>query len=680
MPRNATDDDIDEVISIVSRQFGHSNRVASKLSDSVKAGFETAENSLAAIKANGEKLGWRADSALIGDALAGVGEGSVRAALAFSNNRPMEGSAELIRLVGSAAKLSFLLDRIGKTLNFAGPIGIVISEMLNMVSAIISAFAPLQKPMIEQLKGELLVASATLRIDDLAGVLDQLAIIHADLIERKPDSLTWDAVNRTGQFAGQNVISLGAAESWLERETTAELWPTVLKSWVIANNLRLQNLLIGIQLVHKFENGKPTDSYRPALSVLTEISDQTRGATRLFRPLALAHETIWYTRGGDGRIFKQTIHGDQPAGYYYDRMTLGSDGRRTWLLDKDGRYGTWLQGSGDGLGMNPLKHDVPGPNDIYMARKADSNIDCFVAVEWGNVVYREYEESKPPPKSDSELIANFKKDARPPYKTAPVDPGYDPLAHAREAAITPDGALYVISDKDELWLADSSKGPRKLAVLGRNAGKIVPYPKLVDVDCDDKHVFVCSDKVLWYRSHRDVEADGAWTKIEPGQTYWVYMQLYVKYDGTLLAVIDEVVHAWNGTSWKQVDGPRRARLAIAPVDGWGEFLALEETVEEIVKNREDLAKKAPALPASAAVSITPGGFSPNVIKIGVNGKVTWTWTGSGNEHLTSKKPLGLFDTDKPPGGTFEHIFTTPGEYLYSARGKDGVGAVLVLRS
>jgi plastocyanin len=77
---------------------------------------------------------------------------------------------------------------------------------------------------------------------------------------------------------------------------------------------------------------------------------------------------------------------------------------------------------------------------------------------------------------------------------------------------------------------------------------------------------------------------------------------------------------------------------------------------------------------ATSVSIVPGAstlttdaFSPNPVQVSVGNTVTWTnddaqpHTVNAGEYAT---PSRLFDSYIPPAGTFEHIFTEPGEYPY----------------
>jgi plastocyanin len=68
-----------------------------------------------------------------------------------------------------------------------------------------------------------------------------------------------------------------------------------------------------------------------------------------------------------------------------------------------------------------------------------------------------------------------------------------------------------------------------------------------------------------------------------------------------------------------------------------------------------------------ASTLTTDAFSPNPIQVSVGNTVTWTnndaepHTVNAGEYAT---PSRLFDSYIPPAGTFEHIFTEPGEYPY----------------
>jgi len=573
----------------IAEQFAitrlHVKTVTDSLKCDLKGDQAKAQQSLDKIGEVTGALEGHAHADLIGAALAGSGESIYRMVKAFEKGRNQEGGAEILRMVGSIAKLSFVLNKVTA---LAGPLGIVASELLSLGALFLAASGDEQASIKEQLKDELNEFGTKNHVDDLEGVMDQLEEIRGDLVKRAANSMSWDAVSQAGRFTGQQAVELGAALSWMRREETPEFWSTLFRTYLDVSNQRLQNVLLGLNAVKKVDGDKPTEDLRIALSVLEVILRQAQEALQICGPMIPKHETRWFI--GDNSSMYFTDY-NNPGGKWEGtvgsratRIAVGSDGERIWHVGNNRtlytkkKDGSWIELGGEQV------------DDIVVVEAAESSADHVLTVKDGELTYRKWDEESP-----ADGWGKFVAHAERPY-LVPAHP-----AKIAALAATRDGAVYLLM-KDvgrlHLWNKQSAGPLEHQPSVQPHAGAF-QFPNLVAVASGRDRVYVSSTRQLWSKRHEDVEqaAVPAWDEIPwpvvegspVGSSTTTYTSLSATIDG-VVAIIDMRMYRWSEIlrTWSLYDGNTTKQLVVVPVRGWESFDALKATVEDLQKTIKDL--------------------------------------------------------------------------------------------
>jgi len=562
------------------RTTNHIRTATELLDKNQKAAMAKAQKSLDKIKGTTAALEAHAHADLVGAALAGSGESIYAMVKAFRHGRNEEGGAEILRMVGQIAKLGFVLNKLTTA---AGPIGIVLSELLSMAALFLGETGAEQASLKEQLKAELNEFGTKQHVDTLEGVMDQLEEIRGELLklaELHPDSMSWESVSQRGRFTGQQAIELGSALSWMRREQAPEFWSTLFRTYLDVTVQRIQNLAFGLAAIKKSDGQGPTDDLKLALAVFDVMLRQADEALRVCGPMIPAHETRWFVGGNSSMYFCDY---NNPGGKWEGtvgsrarRIAVGSEGERIWHIGTNRgvytktRDGSWKQ----------LPNEEA--DDIVVVQVADSGADHVLTVKDGALRYRRWEEERA-----EDGGKKFAEDAEVPYKAS----GLPSKVH--RIALTPDGVLYALAaDDHRLWRAGEKAAGVVEAQPSIHDRSSWSTPRLVSVTANRERVYVCSSHALWSMRHEELADTGTphWEMISWPSSAGApvvsstagYTDLTTTIDG-VVAIIDMKMYRWSEIqrTWSQVDGNTAQQLVVVPLKGWETFDALKATVENL---------------------------------------------------------------------------------------------------
>lgn len=534
----------------------------------------------------------------VGNTIVGTAMGLARASLAFQAGRAAEGAAEVVKAVGASVKLVVLGLKMAGAISsvWGGPIGLLISElMVSLGAGLIEGLGTAQKSLREQLRAELAEFGGREHADRLEGVLDALERVQADLHARPSRSLTWDEVNRIGRFTGPDeVIALGMAEHWLRRETDAEVWTVVFKTYCTVATLSLQNFVVGLAKMRDKEGEAPLPDTAIALEVLGAICTQHQEMLKQFRPKAVSLGTRWFIgtndnlycvkQNADSRIgFHDTFAAELAVTEGHERLKGDAEqesARRVWHLGGNGVIYTMMRGEWYALESTegPYAHfdavQEPGSGKVFLSalREVEGKEPIVTSRVWNEAI-----ETMPKLEPGSEVLSwmgagsvSYAGDTRNTWKVARlVGRG--------------DGAVYAIGVSGRVALLQRGKPCEDVTLPAATVEGLA-------VGRDDLYVF---DAVqIWtkplaqatdpWRSVRDPRKDLALAEGAP------ITDLCALADGALTAVIDGKIYVFDGQRWSPTDGNTAKRAVGYPVDGWEPFIGLVSAVESIESVRDAL--------------------------------------------------------------------------------------------
>jgi plastocyanin len=623
---------------------------------------------------------------LVGAAIGGTGEGLVRMTRAFIDGRPREGAAEILRVVGAAANLSFMAKDVfkltGKVANWAGPIGAIVGEIIGIGVAILEGFSQEQKSIGEELKEALAEFQGKDNLDRLEGLLDSFELSRSKLIGRAPNSMSWDDVDRIGNLTGSvETVFLGAAESYLRREVKAEIWPSVFESYVYARSQSLQNLILGLAAVRKFQNtGEPTEDLNHSINVLTTVCNQCEQFLETFATIAV-EKGVRYFIGNNENVYKTENGTDTWIGAYgtvaKTRLAVSSDGERVWHRGSNrGVYtykeGTWTQITG-------LTVD-----DFWMAPAGDEQ-SHFIALEDSQLIYKRWSESKST--FVDQTVENTLYDQHKPPQVNDQTPVPAALA------VCPDG-VYFLDGGPRLWIWDTNGAravatPPGMPIDPLNHDPEVPFFHMA---VDGAFLYVSAGNHLWRKARTDVEIPQiAWTTLSsPNESTgirlpatWTYDDLYAADDGSLLTIVDKRMYSRFRGEWSVVDSNTARHVVKWPVDGHEMFEALQvvvsgmrQTIKELATAEQPMEALPP--PVLAEVRVLDTGFEPAKVRIPVGGAVRWVWAGSGAKRIMVHSDSPAFSSPSQSSGTYQHSFVLAGTVKYKADDPNVNGTIEVV--
>lgn len=583
---------------------------------------------------------------LVGMAIGGMGESIVRMSRAFDDGRNHEGGAEVLRMVGSLTKLTFLIKPLGA---WAGPIGSILSEIFAIGIAVLEGYGPEQKPIGEQLKKELVEHTGDTTLNTIEGVLDAFSLAQADMIHRKPNSMSWSEIKSVGLVTDTVLtVFLGAADDYLRRHPEAETWGAVLESYTFARSRQLQNVLLCLNALRKFDGeGRPTEDLIHAQSVLDELCKQCEEFLREIEPITIKNGTRWFI-GSNSAIY-MTKHGTDTRvspRYSYATKLAVSGRKRVWHLGGNKRVYTVKDG--DWYQLPDVEAD-----DFWLA-PADGQASHFLWMKAGGSLQHG--------RWDDALSgdARFSKTTETP---PPYDATKPPTVAIKTLTATPDG-LYVLDTAHGLWVWDA-RGSRPIDL---------PYGAMPDhLSADADTLYIAQDGKLWSKRRSDLERkDVAWQGLDGPDTipdvrlpeHWKYLDLFAAGDGSVLTILDETMYSWFGGEWSVVDRNTAKQVVKVPVEGHEMFVALRGVVADVreVLDRMAHAEPQPApLLAPALVEVTVGAaaFAPSEVTIRAGGEVHWKWSGYDARVVIDANEQ--YSSPQQSTGSWKHTFVRSGE-------------------
>jgi plastocyanin len=595
---------------------------------------------------------------LVGQAIAGTGESIVRMTRAFSDQRNYDGAAEVLRMAGAVANLAFfakdVFGIVNKFSNWAGPIGSIIGELFGIGVAILEGYSESAKPVADVLKEVLAEHQGKENLDQLEGVLDALALSAANLRGRTANSLTWDQANAIGKLTGSDeIIRLGAAESYLWREQRSEIWPEVFEVYVLARSMMIQNIVAALRTLSVFDDqGRPTADLLEAGEVIKELCKQCQSFLHKFSTILVNHGTRWFV-GTNDRIY-ETKNGKDTAIGTYDtkakRLVVAGGVDRIFFL-----------------GFNDTIYTTQGGEGRQLAGSGYSDLSVTLATTRSYHVY---------------AVANGALKYQ--YFAAPNDPVAPP-----KPPVDPDLKLAVkilrlSATSERLYFLDGDRA-LKLCVGQEVRSCSSPGAKLELLSANRSHLYVANPDLLFRKPIGEVElAETAWTTLDwrasLGLSAGAKMtDLFACDDGTLSVVIDQRMyqyveefdeHGARKPRWSVVDRNTAHHVVRTPVRGYELFDALQDVLFSLEDGIAKLAaSKPPMLELSSAalarVRVFADRFEPAEVTIRRGGRVRWVWEDGNVNRVSSTAPAF---TSPESATSFAFDFVAPGAVTFSGKG------------
>lgn len=595
---------------------------------------------------------------LVGQAIGGTGESIVRMTRAFSADRNYEGAAEVLRMAGAVANLAFfakdVFGIVNKFGNWAGPIGSIIGELFGIGVAILEGYGEAAKPVADVLKEVLAEHQGKENLDQLEGVLDSLALSAANLRGRAPNSLTWDQADAVGKLTGSDeIIRLGAAESYLWRQQRSEIWPEVFEIYVLARSMMIQNIVAALRTLSVFDDqGRPTADLLEAGEVIKELCKQCQSFLHKFSTILVNQGTRWFI-GTNDKIY-QTKNGKDTRIGSYDtrakRLAVAGDVDRIFFL-----------------GLNDTIYTTQGGDSRQLPGSGYSDLSVTLATTRSYHVYAV---------ADGALKYQ--------YFAAPNDPAAQP-----RPPVDPDVKLAVkilrlSATTERLYFLD---GDRVLKLwVGQDVRTCSrPSEKLELLSANRSHLYVATPDLLFRKPIGEIErADVAWTKLDwrasLGLSAGAKMtDLFACDDGTLSVVIDQRMyhcveeideHGARRPHWSLVDNNTALHVVRTPVRAYELFDALQDVLFSLEDGIAKLAaSKPPMLELSSAalaqVHVFADRFEPAEVTIRRGGRVRWVWEDGNFNRVSSTTPAF---TSPESASSFAFDFVAPGAVTFSGKG------------
>lgn len=621
---------------------------------------------------------------LIGQAIGGSGEAIGRMIAAFGNNRHREGAAEILRFVGSASKMAFIVKDVfgivNKATKWAGPIGAIVSEFLGIFAAVLEGFGEEQKPIGEELKEQLAEALGGEYLDTLEGLLDAYELSRAKLLERPGSSMTWDEIDRVGNLTSSlETVFLGKAESFLRRLRYTENWEEVFESYLYARSQSLQNVMLAVGAVRKYDAaGNPTFDLVEMINVLTALARQCDEFIETFGRIAIDKGVRWFI-GENQNIYRIEGSKDARIGFRDTQALALAVGNRIGKQDRIWHIGTnhavYSGLDGDWKEVEGIKVD-----GLWVAPSTDQN-SHVVTLRAKRVAYHEWIEETGKLSSDT--------------KFAPFDVTKPPRRDGKDVDVMTlalkDDGLIVIDEGCAMWLWDDT-GAREIA------GPTDAKP--TRIASDGTFVYVTQGAHLWRKRLDELELeDVAWAALgDPAETFnslkpgWQYDDLFAPGDGSLLAIIEKHMYAyfdgeWQRCGWTEgeehvrvVDGNTAKRVVKRPIKPAEMFSALQALVADFhtVVNRIDATRPlvAQLAPMLVEVKVYDDRFEPASARVRAGGTIRWTWEHTGRPIAVSAQDPS-FESPALSTGSFDQSFNRPGSVAYQSKDGRSRGTVVV---
>jgi hypothetical protein len=551
-----------------------------------------------------------AGTAFLADSLVGVGEGMYRAVAAFTSepSRAKEGSAEIMRMVGSASQLLMFAGRYG------GPIGLIVNQLLSFITQFMIPAAGEEMTLARQLETELREAAGESTANALGGVLDAAELIGADLAATKFNTMTWDVVRDVGQFeSGAEVVWLGSAKEWLSRTENqrTDAWPMVFEAYVLAASQYLQNFLMGLNALKKLDDtGLPSADMGRALAVLDTIRRQHTDFVETVAPVALNKGTVWHVGDNERLYSKKEVVGDITPDYLGGEsvQVVVSPGERIWTRNSAGRVwtgydkaGAWkevpetVMSHASDLWVVPQSATRTAEMNKALATTARSPLDVYWIVNQ-QLHWTYWDEGQ-------------EEDVRTPtgwMKFGATKTLFDGPAKCVRA--TRDGTVYTMNPAGAVvsvgTMASSTPASPKLSLIGIEL--VNRDQRLSGIAANHEKLFIYAGNRIWWKLHKDVRAVGGWSEIMgpvsnnrfvmPAQ--WNYHELFACNDGSLVAIIDKKVYSWYDAKWRKNENEDATSLFKAPVSGWEMFGCLKSLIAAVAKGADVPMPLFPLIPAS----------------------------------------------------------------------------------
>src|SRR5208283_3039869 len=526
-----------------------------------------------------------ANSTFLLTAFAGVGEGAYRAYEAFNTKPPsvFEGSAEVMRLAGSAAQLLTFAGKAG------GPVGVFLGEILSLVASVLVGLGPAQKSVGDQLRKELREFSGEETVNRLAGVLDSLEFQEADFKKQKANSKTWDQILGVGSLEkGPEVIWLGDAVSWLARDANQELkaWPYVFEGYLLSAQQYLENLILAFNALKKLDdNGTRlnNEDMDRAGSVLETVCHHYETFIKDVGPVALNNGTIWHI-GKSKEVYRRGMvvsdSGWDSLGGVSTRLSVGI-GERVWTIG-NGKH-VW---TGYGPSSSWKKTSI-NADDIWVIKRdpkfsaGKGLVSDVYTIEDGKFCWRTWDEAikedvkKPEPERWEKFVGEK-------YSVAPPAPY---KVNFETVGVMGNGILYFLASAGDLGFCDvkSSHWDLFSSFPSRIPAKGIAISK-------ENNIYAFTKDQIYFSTYEAVRARrSAWKEVDGPSSNnvmpknWSYDQLYACDDGSLLATIQKKIYLWDGQKWRKNEPGEAVRLFKVPVRGWEIYGAVKNLVENVRK-------------------------------------------------------------------------------------------------
>jgi len=546
-----------------------------------------------------------ANSTFLMTAFQGAGEGAFLAYKAFDARPPrhLEGSAEILKMVGSAAQLFSFAGKIG------GAVGVILGEILSFVASFLVGLAPEEKSVRDQLRKELQEFAGEDAVNTLKGVLNSLELQEADLKKMTANSKSWDAILDNHKFIeGSELIWMGHATAWLRKAENqkAKVWPYVFEGYFLAAQQYLENFILALNALKK--TGGPSDDVARADSVLKTICDQYDTFINEVGPIALNKGTVWHigtTPSVYSREWAVSDVGWKFLGGASTRLSVGAD-ERVWTVGNGNHVWT-----GYGEVANWKRTSIKA-EDICVVRPdspAKASVSDVYTIEDGKLCWRTWDESipedvqKPAPARWEKFIPTSVEDrSGGKYSVAAPFDKFDSLVAAGN------GIVYLLLKNREgpynpLYIWDKSIATAHFPPLRPVNGPGDALHAHKGMAISKENIYLLTEgHQIYFSAHKDVQANKYdWQKIEGPVSNssfvmpksWSYDQLLHSDDGSLLATIAKKIYLWDGQTWRKNAEGDAVRICKLPVRGWQIYVVTKTLVDEVRKIK-------PATPMIAA--------------------------------------------------------------------------------
>jgi len=528
-------------------------------------------------------------------ALSGAGEGAFVAYKAFDARPPrnLEGSAEILKMVGSAAQLFSFAGKIG------GAVGVILGEILSFVASFLVGLAQEEKSVRDELRKELQEFAGEDAVNTLKGVLNSLELQEADLIKMTANSKSWDAILNNHKFIeGSEVIWMGHATSWLRKAENqkAKVWPYVFEGYFLAGQQYLENFILALNALQK--TGGPSDDVARADSVLKTICDQYDTFIKEVGPIALNKGTVWHIGTSESVYSREWAVSD--VGWKYlagvsTRLSVGGD-ERIWTVGTGNHVWT-----GYGAAANWKKTSIKA-EDICVVRRdspAKASVSDVYTIEDGKFCWRAWDESlpedvrKPEPARWEKFIPTSLEDrSGAKYSMAAPFDKFDSLVAAGN------GIVYLLLKNrggpyNPLYIWDKSLATALFPPLRpvHGPGDALHVHKGMAISKENIYLLTEGHQI-YFSAHKDVQANKYdWQKIEGPVSNssfvmpesWSYEKLLHSDDGSLLATITKKIYLWDGQTWRKNTEGDAVHLCKLPIRGWQIYVAVKDLVDQVRK-------------------------------------------------------------------------------------------------